>query len=1017
MANPRFETLNRWLGRARTVSASVVAVAAFLAFTAVPAVAQTGSITGTVIGGSTGSPLPDAAVTVVGTDISVATNGQGRFVILQAPTGQQTIQITLIGYGQETIEVDVPADGSVSAGEVALYTQAVELEGMVVTGTAIAAQRREVGNSIALITSEDIEAAGVTSVDDILRGKALGLTVQGSGGQAGAGSQINIRGLTSLNGRNRPLIYIDGVRLNDRGAYENATEGDAHATVLNSIDPQTIDRIEIIKGAAASTLYGVEASAGVIQIFTKQGSTGQRRWTFSVEQSLSDPQKIGPDEDPTGLHINDCTTGGPMRPAQTTPDPGCPESGSWLRTAHGQDYRLNVRGGGDEFSYFASGRFGNQEGITNVPEQYDDQEALDINLRSNFTFNPFEDLQFRVNTSYVKREISWYQDGDNSRGFLENVTRLDEGEANEQGFPDSVVFQSDIDQDISQFTIGTNLNWQAADNFQHRLNAGLDFSESRTITFEPLGFWDFEEGARTVDVEQSTLITLDYAGSWNTQVADDWTSTLSWGGQLNDREDRGERIDCIGFIAPGERVQNECQEATFESGAFGLQEDRRGFRNGGGFIQEQIGWNNRLFITAGLRADAFSQVNQELDLTFDFLYFPKLQATYTLSDHDFFPDIFDTFRLRAAWGESGDPPPQTANQTLWQIADSDDIPSSGFIIQTVANPDVEAERTSEYEAGIDAALLNGRISLQGTGFYRQTTKGILNQPLLPSDGVLESIPFNQGEWETKGIEAAIDATLIERRDFRFSVNGSYQWFDNELISLGSLGEGSPQSLFTGFNQRFTEGFAFPQFWGEPITNPNENALPERDTLQNIGPSIPNQELSLGLQATFQNRLTLEVFGTGQFGHLVLDEQAEELSTSQLWPQCLADDGRLIDEHVLDFVNDDIPLPPEVTAQRIGMCTRFSSLGRAFNEDWVFDGDYFRVQSASLSYRVPEDWLPTALTGATVQFRASNLHLFGELPTGTDPDALLGAATNTLFRSAGFTLPPPRTYSLNVRLNF
>jgi len=1025
MANPRFETLNRWLGRARAISASVVAVAAFLAFTAVPAVAQTGSITGTVVGGQTGSPLPDVAVSVAGTDISVATNAQGRFVILQAPTGQQTLTATLIGYGQESVTVDVPADGSVDAGQITLFTQAVELEGMVVTGTAIASQRREVGNSIALITSEDIEAAGVTSVDDILRGKALGLTVQGSGGQAGAGSQINIRGLQSLNGRNRPLIYLDGVRLNDRGAYESATESDQAATVLNSIDPQTIDRIEVIKGAAASTLYGTEASAGVIQIFTKQGVSGQRRWTFSVEQTLFDPTHVGPDEDPTGLHLNDCTRAGPIFDNQPTEEAfgfndGCPESGSWLRTSHGQDYRLNVRGGGENFSYFASGRWGENEGITNVPDQFDEQAAEDLNLRANFTFNPFEDLQFRVNNSYVHREISWFQDGDNARGFVENVTKLDEGEASSRGLPDSVIFQSDIDQEIDQFTLGVNLNWTPLDNFQHRLNAGLDWSQSRTITFEPLGFWDFPDGSRTNDVEISQLITVDYAGSWNTRVADDWTSTLSWGGQLNDREDRGERIDCIEFIAPGERVQNECQSATFEGGGFGLQEDRTGFRSGGGFLQEQVGWNNRFFVTAGFRADAFSQVNQELDLEFLWQVFPKVQATYTLSDHDFFPSLFDTFRLRAAWGESGDPPPIDARQTLWQIAGADEIDNSGFIIQTLSNPDIDPERTSEYEVGVAASLWNGRVSLQGTGFLRETTDGILFNPLLPSDGVVENIPFNQGEWENKGIEAALDLNVVETRDLRVNVNGSYQWFDNEITSLGDVGTGSPQSLFTSFNQRFTEGESFPQFWGEPITNPNEEALPERDTVQNLGTSIPTQEVSLGLSVTFRNRLTVEAFGTGQLGHLVLDEGAEELATDGVWPQCIQPDGRTVDEQVLDFFFSGGTLE-NLPAQKIAQCATFSSISgvpiAGLNEDWLFDGDYFRIQSASVSYRVPENWLPTTLTGATVQFRATNLHVFGELPTGTDPDALLGAATFELFRSAGFTIPPPRSYTLNVRLNF
>ncbi len=974
--------------------------------------APTGEVIGTVTSGATGQPLHEVQVAVGGTNLGALTNGAGRFIILNVPAGTRTVTATLIGYGERSQEVTVTTGGTTTV-DFTLFSQAVELEGVVITGTAIAAQRREIGNSVSLITSEEIEAAGVVNIDDVLRGKAPGMTVQGTTGVAGAGSQILLRGLSSINGRNRPLIYVDGVRMNDRGAYESSgSTGGQAATVLNSINPQDIDRIEIIKGAAAATLYGTEATAGVIQIFTKQGSQGVARWTFTTEQGLAQPRKVGPDEDPTGLHLNDCTTGGPLRPDQTEPDPGCPESGSWLRTAYNQEYSLNVRGGGEELSYFGSASWGKQEGIANVPEPFDPQAAENLTLRGNFTFTPASRLRIRVNNAYTRRDISWIPDGDNARGFTENVTKLDLGETPDNN--DALIFESDIDQAIDHFTTSANLNFQATDNFQHRLNIGLDWSQSRTIQFDPLGFFDFPDGSRTVDTENTRMITLDYAGSFFADLTDSWTSTFSWGGQFNDREDTGFRVDCIGFIAPGTRVSSECRDASFESGAFGLQEDRRGFRNGGGFLEERFGWNNRFFLSFGLRADAFSQINRRLEQDFAFLYYPKVQATYSLSDHAFWPSWWDTFRLRAAWGESGDPPPQTANQTLWQIAGADELPGSGFIIQTLANPGIVAERTSEFEGGIDASLLGGRVNAQATGFYRKTTDGIINNPLLPSDGVVESIPFNEGRWTAWGVETGVDFVALETDGLRVNVLAQYQWFDNRIHDLGALGQGDPESVNTGFNQRFTEGKSFPQFFGEPVSNPDEFALPQRDTTQVLGRSIPNQELSLGFTAYIGDRLSFDVFGSGQFGHLLLDEGAEEAASDGVWPQCVG-----VDDNLLAHVNDGEPLT--FTAGEIARCSRFNSVGGVAlddqNEDWLFSGDYFRIQSASLSYRVPERWLPGGLGSATVQFRATNLALFTDYPTGTDPDALLGGAINELFRSAGFTLPAPRTYSLRVRVTY
>lgn len=971
---------------------------------------QTGQIVGTVTSGASGQSLQEVAVTVEGTSLGALSNGAGRFIILNVPTGTYTVAATLIGYGTEEQQVTISSGGTATV-DFTMFSQAVELDGVVITGTAIAAQRREIGNSVSLITADEITATGSVNIDDVLRGKAPGVTIQGTSGTAGSGSQILLRGLSSINGRNRPLIYIDGVRMNDRGAYESsgATGGQA-ATVLNSISPSDIDRIEIIKGAAAATLYGTEASAGVIQVFTKQGAEGRAQWTLSVDQGLATPTHVGPDEDPSGLHLNDCTIGGPLRPDQTEPDPGCPESGSWLRNAYNQDYQLSVRGGSEAVSYFGSAGWGSQDGIANVPEPFDPQRAENLNVRANFTFNPTQRLRFRINNAYTRRDISWIPDGDNARGFTENVTKLDQGET--PGDDDSLIFESDIDQAIDHFTTSANINFQARDNFQHRLNLGLDWSQSRTIEFDPLGYFDFEDGSRTTDTENTRMVTVDYAGSLLNSLSENWTSTFSWGGQFNDREDTGLRVDCVGFIAPGTRVQSECRDATFESGAFGLSEDRRGFRNGGGFLEERIGWNNRLFVSVGLRADAFSQINQQLGQDFEFLYYPKVQATYTLSDHDFWPDFFETFRVRGAWGESGDPPPQTGNQTLWQIAGADELPGSGFIIQTLSNPLIVAERTSEWEGGIDASLLGGRVNLQGTGFYRKTTEGIIDNPLLPSNGVVESIPFNEGEWTAWGVEAGLDFMALQTDNFRLNVNGQYQWYDNRIDDLGSLGQGDPEFVTTGFDQRFTEGKPFPQFQGTPVMNPDEFALPVRDTLQDLGTSIPNQEVSLGFTAYVGDRFSFGVFGSGQFGHLVLDEGAEEAATVGVWPQCVG-----VDDNVTDHLDNGAALT--FTAAEIARCSSRTSINGVLidnqNEDWLFSGNYFRIQSANVSYRIPESILPANISSATVSLRATNLALFTDYPTGTDPDALLGGAINELFRSAGFTLPAPRAYSIRLQL--
>lgn len=262
------------LRRCRTVGL----IWALVLFTAAPLLAQTGEITGTVVSGGTGLPLADVQLSVSGTQLGAQTNQDGRFVIADVPVGEHQLVAQLIGYGEESATVTVTAQSAVTV-ELELRTRAVELEGLVVTGTAIAAQKREVGNSISLITAEQIESIPGMGVEGILRGRTLGATVSGSANQPGAGSRLMLRGVNSVNGRQEPLVYVDGVRvMSDAWESSNGSlQGAESVTGLTGINPTDIERIEVIKGAAASTLFGTEASAGVIQIFTKRGRAGEDR--------------------------------------------------------------------------------------------------------------------------------------------------------------------------------------------------------------------------------------------------------------------------------------------------------------------------------------------------------------------------------------------------------------------------------------------------------------------------------------------------------------------------------------------------------------------------------------------------------------------------------------------------------------------------------------------------------------------------------------------------------------------
>src|SRR5688572_27782704 len=246
---------------------------------AAPLAAQTGTVTGMVSSGQNGQPLPAAQVYISTLDIGVLTQANGRFTLLNVPAGPHTLTAERIGFRVTTANVTVAA-GAAAVQNFVMNEEALQLDEVVVTGTAGGSQRRAVGNLVAAVDVGQVSAsAPIATVEDALMGRTPGVHLMPST-TAGGGSKIRIRGHSSLALAGDPIIYVDGVRLNNNrsnvGRHENMSR-------LADFDPNTIESIEIIKGPAAATLYGTEASNGVVQIVTKRGQAGAPVFEFSAE--------------------------------------------------------------------------------------------------------------------------------------------------------------------------------------------------------------------------------------------------------------------------------------------------------------------------------------------------------------------------------------------------------------------------------------------------------------------------------------------------------------------------------------------------------------------------------------------------------------------------------------------------------------------------------------------------------------------------------------------------------------
>src|SRR2546421_6690811 len=357
-----------------------------------------GRVTGRVVDARTQAPLSSVRVSVVGTEIGTVTNADGRYELLGVAAGTHDVRAQRIGYRSSTQTVDVPSSGAATVA-FGLGEEALALEQVVVTGTGSEARRREVGNPIAQINLSSV-AEPAKSVETLLEARVPGMTVDVGGATIGQGATIRLRGNVSLTQSNQPLVYVDGVRQTANNYPRNVSQGGStfnaaqvEASPLADIDLGDVDRVEVVKGAAAATLYGTEAAAGVIEIFTKRGTAGKTAFTFQTDQGINWMRPYGSDVRPL---LN-------MEP--------------WLKKAYGHSEALSVSGGSGQARYYLSGAFDDKDGV--LPQDHERRYSM----RGNLTLQPLTNLTLQWNSFVSKNDLAMSPDGNGGESIFFNVYR------------------------------------------------------------------------------------------------------------------------------------------------------------------------------------------------------------------------------------------------------------------------------------------------------------------------------------------------------------------------------------------------------------------------------------------------------------------------------------------------------------------------------------------------------------------------------------------------------------------
>lgn len=959
------------------------------------AVAQgTGSIVGTVVERGSSAPIEGARVTIPGTRLGAATDVRGTFMVRGVTPGTVQLRAQFVGFGAQEQTVQVPASGSVTVN-FTLARAPLTLTGVVVTATG-EEQRRSVGTAMASIDTAQIAASAATNTQQLLAGSTPGVSVLANSGQPGAGATIRLRGVNSVSQGNSPLIYVDGVRLFN-GRTPTNVGGRQFVSPLNDIAAEDIDHIEIVKGPAATTLYGTEASGGVLQIFTKRGRDGAPSWQFSGTTGFNNMGHVGPKSDPTGLFFNQCDGVRTIGDGTKFQDPTCPASGSWLRNGPINRVSLGVRGGAaNVLTYDVSGNADSEQGVL------EKSGATRRSLRANLGFKPARGLTIDVNQSIVRNESVGFADGNSANGALLNISRGSGSNFKGAGCADLTIvcvlndslFTSDVTNTTNHFITGLTLNYQPVDAWTNRLSVGFDYNDADIRYLTPFGHLRVPLGQLFQTLWTRQFLSADLASTYRKQIASEWSTSTAVGAQLFDSRLYSTDLQSDQFAGPG--------DPTLISGSLRQITDVSQQRviNAGFFGQEMIGWRDIAFLTVGARVDGNSAFGQSFGLQM----YPKVSASYVISDESFWPHRFvESLKLRAAVGDAGKAPGAfDAVRTWTPVAAENGKPA--FATNQIGNAALGPERTREVESGFDATALDNRIGLQYTFFNQHTYDALIPVQQAPSLGFAGSQLINAGQLLNSGHEVQLTAELLRGHSIGATARLGFTALHSEAGNVG----GQTLTIFALGRTVVREGLPVPAYYGLKVTNPDEIANPVIVDNQFLGSAFATRTWTPGINVKV-SRFTLDAQGEWQLGGHNLNATGYQNANLASWQPCYD-----VQAKMRTAAAGDSSALGGVTALERARCTINTKIARDY-AFWVESADFFKLRSVSLTADLPTRFLRLGAHSGALVVAGRNLYTNTKY-TGGDPESS-DQRDGTFARRDYYVFPTSRSFTMTLRLGF
>lgn len=957
-----------------------------------------GTVRGRVTEGATTNPVAAAQVSVDGTQLNTLTDAQGNYVLTGVPAGQRAITVTRIGFASVTQTVTVPAAGEATL-DFTLQTMAVQLSEVVVTATG--AQRKlAIGNTIATLGADSVVATSpITNVTDLLEGRISGVMTFANSGVTGSAPRIRIRGFNSLSQPNSPLMIIDGVRVEN----STGTSGNLGGTIssygwsagaVSQLNPEDIESFEIVKGPSAATLYGTDAANGVILIRTKRGRSGQTQFRVYAEGGIiTQPTRWNDTyyafgRTPSGNQTR-CSNllraqGGCAVDSLSVWNPMLDSPASPVGTGNRSQVGVQASGGVQQFRYFVSAEIENETGflelsdaeITRLKEQRGGADIPEEQRRPNYLDRVA--LRGNVNTALgSKADLSVSTGLTLQKSQVPNLAVFNAG-AWGPGFDDQFegwwngnrpgeAFAVRAAEDVTRMTAGLSGNYNPAPWLTTRGTVGIDFTSTFSDNLQRRGEGGTPTapslGRRLEIRTETTLYTVDLGASATANLSRGLTSRTSIGAQYNRRDAGSVAAQGINLppgsstLAGAATITNA--ENTVESvvaGAYG---------------EQTFSFNDRLYLTAALRADGASSFGENFKTAF----YPKASVSWVISEEGFFPagDFLNSLRLRLAFGSSGVQPAAVAALPSLQFNTvyANGTTATGAALRALGNPNLKPERVNEWETGFDAELWSGRVQVEATAYYRRSYDALVQRAMPRSIGITGTGQLdNVGSVRNQGIEAEIKARLLDWRglELDLDVNGSVN--SNKLLELDETLR-PPEERFI----KFVEGYPLFGQWDRPVLSYNDansdgiltaDEVEVGDSIIYLGNTNPTRMLNVSPTLTLlDGRLRLSSMFVYRGGWI--QTNFSELNKCN-FGSCRAR-------------ND-----PDAPLREQAAYVAFTKPGLTY-AGYFEDGTFTRWSEASLSYSIHEsllDRIGIGVSNATITLSARNLKLWTDY-SGLDPE--------------------------------